>query len=168
MEGVKGGPRLSHFDPETGTEPYAKSEGQDLSSTLRKKTRKSHLRKSSYLGWPFEYDPAEVGTLAPRSFEATDPTLSTCPVCRGTFASRRSNHIYCSPRCRRKGSRLGRETIERRRESKSFSRLCRAPDCGRSLAGRTARAKYCSDACRVRAAYRTGGTDRLTSGVSQA
>ncbi len=78
---------------------------------------------------------------------------SVCPVCRDTFTPRRSNAVYCSPKCRQKGKRLGKETVTRREKDDTFMRRCQAPSCSRSLIGMTARARYCSDACRVRAAY---------------
>ncbi len=150
MESVKGGPRVSHFAGFPGTLSDANLEDEGDGALGRNGRLKSSLRSSAYLGFSFEYVPSEVGTLAPKS---GDPDFQTCPVCRGTFVRRRSDNIYCSPRCRRKGSRLGRAAVEGRMESDSFMQRCQAPGCSNSLAGRTSRAKYCSSACRKRAAY---------------
>lgn len=125
--------------------------GSPMNTTLGRNGR----RKTSYLGWAFDYNPAEVGILAPTEFELPrrgDERLTTCPICRGTFLPRRSDHLYCSDGCRRKGGRQGgREKMETR--SDAFMRRCQAPGCGKSLAGRTARAKFCPGSRCRKAAY---------------
>ena len=83
--------------------------------------------------------------------------LRTCPVCRSAFHPARADVLYCSPRCRQKAWRLGKEAIQDRMENDAFMRRCQAPGCVNSLAGRTARAQYCSPTCRVRAAYHHRG-----------
>ena len=157
---------MTHFDQSLGTKPYAKDHDEGVPSTLREKERKPPLLKSAYRGWPFEYDPSEVGTLAPASFEvgrvtprpsAIDEVI--CPMCHKPFVSRRADHIYCSPSCRRKGSRRGREAVNETMESDSFMRRCEAPACSNSLIGKREGTRYCSTKCRVRANYHKGGSE---------
>lgn len=178
----------SHFGPETGTKPYEEAGGQDLSSALRKT-----VYEFVYLGFHFLYDPSEVRPLSTENRKETflcgicNRVIFTypvhlhdraprqavkgarvCVVCQSPFHPTRSDHVYCSDACRKKGSRLGPEKIEDHMENDAFMRRCQAPDCEETLIGRTARAEYCSTACRVRAAYHKGGPDSPISGVSQA
>ncbi len=132
-------------------EPYANSDPWDISSTLRKDAPETFLCPGC--GKVILTDPIHLHT--PASRQAVEGTRA-CPVCRGSFRPTRSDHLYCSDSCQRKGSRLGRETIADRVENDSWMRRCQAPDCEETLIGRTARAKYCSPACRVRAAYHQG------------
>ncbi len=111
-------------------------------------------RKTSYLGWAFDYDPAEVGILAPTDFELPrrgDEKLVTCPMCGDPFRPRRSDHVYCSPSCRRRGARRGGTAIVTTDDQRM--RRCEASDCEKSLTRRTKRARFCSDRCRKKAAY---------------
>ncbi len=142
---------LSDFGPILGVEPYGNLDPGDISSTLRNDAPETFLCPGC--DRVIQTDPIHAHLPAKRP--AVEGTRA-CPVCRGSFRPSRSDHLYCSDSCQRKGSRLGRSTIEERMESDSFMRRCQAPDCENTLIGRTARAKYCSPACRVRAAYHQG------------
>ncbi len=143
---------LSGFDHFPGTEPYGKRDPGDISSTLRKDAPETFLCPGCKR--VILTDPIHLHTPAKR--QAVE-NVRACPVCRGSFHPARSDHIYCSDGCQRKGSRLGKETVTDRMESDSWMRRCEAPDCENTLIGRTARAKYCSPACRVRGAYHREG-----------
>ncbi len=111
-------------------------------------------RETSYRGWVFEYDPAEVGILAPTDFELPrrgDEKLVTCPMCGEPFHRKRSDQVYDSPRCRRKGARRGGSAVVTTDDERM--RRCEASDCSESLTRRTRRARFCSDRCRKKAAY---------------
>lgn len=151
MATVKRGPGLSDFDSFPVTEPYANPDPQDLSSALRKDAPETFL--CPFCNRVILTNPIHLHTPAKR--QAVEGTRA-CPVCRGSFRPTRSDHLYCSDSCQRKGSRLGKTTITERMESDFLMRRCEAPNCENTLIGRTARAKYCSAACRVRGAYHRG------------
>ncbi len=143
------------FDPKSRLALDRNSGSSNFATRALGRGRRSHLRRTSYLGWPFWYDPAEVGTLAPKDFELPVSSVNpiTCAMCMRPFQPRRSDHIYCSPKCGRKGARRGGKTVMNRR-SDFIMRVCGRKGCENTLIGRTKRAEYCSDTCKKAAFYR--------------
>jgi hypothetical protein len=139
---------LSDFDRFPGVESYGKWEPLDLYAVFRKDAPETFLR--GCCDCLIETVPVWAHVSAERQ---PIEGMRICPPCGRSFHPTRSDHVYCSDSCQRKGSRLGKEAIAHRMENDRLMRRCEAPGCDRSLIGLTARAKYCSTKHRVKAAY---------------
>ena len=149
------GPRL--FGPILGVEPYANSDPQDISSTLRKDAPETFV--CSCCGRLIQTDPVHLHLPAkPQAVKGA----KACVACRRPFNPRRSDHIYCSKACKNAGWRLEQNEEgwrTRKLASDIHMRRCQAPDCEETLIGRRKSAKYCSTKHRVKAAYHNGGSE---------